>query len=99
MDVTVRENADLNRDWLPLANPESRARIEWHHRWRPNVVTDFHEMGTNSTYYFEPSEPRASWNPLIPERMYTEITEDFAKYYAASLDSIGSDTVSFQVAR
>lgn len=81
---------DLNRDWLPLANPESRARIEWHHRWRPNVVTDFHEMGTNSTYYFEPSEPRASWNPLIPERMYTEITEDFAKYYSASLDSIGS---------
>jgi hypothetical protein len=81
---------DLNRDWLPLENPESRARIEWHHRWRPNVVTDYHEMGTSSTYYFEPSEPRASWNPLIPERLYTEITEDFARYYAAALDEIGS---------
>ncbi len=81
---------DLNRDWLPLANPESRARIEWHHAWRPHVVTDFHEMGTNSTYYFEPSEPRGSWNPLIPERLYTEITEDFARYYSATLDEIGS---------
>jgi len=81
---------DLNRDWLPLENRESRARIEWHHRWLPNVVTDYHEMGTNSTYYFEPSEPRASWNPLIPERMYTEITEDFAVHYARALDQIGS---------
>ncbi len=53
-------------------------------------MTDYHEMGTNSTYYFEPSEPRASWNPLIPERMYTGITEDFARYFVASLDSLGS---------
>lgn len=81
---------DLNRDWLPLVNPESRARIDFHQDWRPNVVTDFHEMGTNSTYYFEPSEPRATWNPLIPERLYTEITEDFARHYAAALDEIGS---------
>ncbi len=81
---------DLNRDWLPLENPESRARIDFHHSWLPNVVTDYHEMGTNSTYYFEPSEPHASWNPLIPERMYTEITLDFAEYYAAHLDDIGS---------
>ncbi|MEX0912653.1 MAG: M14 family zinc carboxypeptidase, partial [Gemmatimonadota bacterium] len=81
---------DLNRDWLPLENPESRARIDFHHRWLPNVVTDYHEMGTNSTYYFEPSEPEASWNPLIPERMYTEITLDFAEYYAKNLDAIGS---------
>jgi hypothetical protein len=81
---------DLNRDWLPLENPESRARIDWHHRWLPNVVTDYHEMGTNSTYYFEPSEPVATWNPLIPERMYTEITLDFAEFYARALDEIGS---------
>jgi hypothetical protein len=81
---------DLNRDWLPLENPESRARIEWHHRWLPNVVTDHHEMGTNATYYFEPSKPVGSWNPLIPERMYTEITLDFARHYAAALDEIGS---------
>jgi hypothetical protein len=81
---------DLNRDWLPLENPESRARIEFHHAWRPNVVTDYHEMGTNSTYFFEPSKPFGSWNPLIPLRLYTEITDDFAKHWAASLDEIGA---------
>lgn len=81
---------DLNRDWLPLENPESKARIDFHHAWLPNVVTDYHEMGTNSTYYFEPSEPVATWNPLIPTRLYEEITLDFAEYYASALDDIGS---------
>jgi hypothetical protein len=81
---------DLNRDWLPLENPESRARIEFHHSWAPNVVADYHEMGTNSTYFFEPSKPYGSWNPLIPERLYTEITADFAEHWAGALDEIGA---------
>ncbi len=81
---------DLNRDWLPLEQPESRARIDFHHRWRPNVVTDYHEMGTGSTYFFEPSEPEVSWNPLLPERLYTEITPAFAEYWGDALDAIGS---------
>ncbi len=81
---------DLNRDWLPLENPESQVKVDFHHRWRANVVTDYHEMGTNSTYYFEPSKPYGTWNPLIPERLYTEITEDFAAFYSRHLDEIGS---------
>ena len=81
---------DLNRDWLPLVNPESRARIDWHQQWRPNVVTDYHEMGTSSTYFFEPSEPVGSWNPLLPESIYTDITMRFADDWAAALDSVGS---------
>ena len=35
---------DLNRDWLPLVNPESRARIVEYHRWLPHVLTDHHEQ-------------------------------------------------------
>jgi Zinc carboxypeptidase len=81
---------DLNRDWLPLVNPESRARIDFHHKWRPQVVTDYHEMGANSTYFFEPSEPQGSWNPLLPEELYTDVTQEFAKYWADALDDIGS---------
>ncbi len=81
---------DLNRDWLPLVNPESKARIDFHHSWRPHLVTDYHEMGTSSTYFFEPSEPIGSWNPLLPEELYTEITVDFADYWAEALDEIGS---------
>ena len=81
---------DLNRDWLPLVNPESKARIDFHHKWRPQVVTDYHEMGTSSTYFFEPSKPVGSWNPLLPERLYTDITVDFAEYWRDALDAIGS---------
>ena len=81
---------DLNRDWLPLVNPESKARIEFHHKWRAQVVTDYHEMGTSSTYFFEPSEPIGSWNPLIPERLYRDVTDTFAEYWRQSLDAIGS---------
>src|SRR5690606_33414600 len=33
---------DLNRDWLLLVHPESRARIAEFQRWRPNVLTDHH---------------------------------------------------------
>lgn len=81
---------DLNRDWLPLVNPESRARIEFHHAWQPNVVTDYHEMGTNSSYFFEPSKPYGSWNPLLPEEMYGPLTYEFARHFAGALDEIGS---------
>ncbi len=81
---------DLNRDWLPLQDPSSRARIDFHHRWKPNVVTDYHEMGTSSTYFFEPTRPEGTWNPLLPEELYTDITLRFADHWAASLDEIGS---------
>ncbi|TVP77133.1 MAG: hypothetical protein EA352_04230, partial [Gemmatimonadales bacterium] len=81
---------DLNRDWLPLQDPSSRARIDFHHQWMPNVVTDYHEMGTNSTYFFEPTKPVGSWNPLLPEELYDDITLRFADDWAASLDELGS---------
>ncbi len=43
---------DLNRDWLLAIHPESRGKLNWYHDWYPNVVTDFHEMGSQSTYFF-----------------------------------------------
>jgi len=81
---------DLNRDWLPLTQVESRNRVDFYHRWRPNLVTDVHEMGTDNTYFFEPTEPVASWNPLVPERVYTELTAPFRDAYAETLDDIGT---------
>lgn len=81
---------DLNRDWFPLEHPESRARIDFHHGWMPNIVTDYHEMGTNSTYFFEPTKPVGSWNPLIPEVLYRDLTEVLADRWAESLDAIGA---------
>lgn len=79
---------DLNRDWLPLEHPESRTRMTWYHSWKPNVVLDFHEMGTNSTYFFQPGIPERK-NPYTPLRNL-ELTGKFANYHAKSLDERGS---------
>ncbi|MEL6924743.1 MAG: M14 family zinc carboxypeptidase, partial [Bacteroidota bacterium] len=38
---------DLNRDWLLVQHPESRGRIKNFHKWKPNILTDHHEMGTS----------------------------------------------------
>lgn len=81
---------DLNRDWLPLAHVESQARIDFYHKWYPNVVTDFHEMGTNSTYFFEPTKPFGSENPVVPRDNYHGLNNLFAEYFHEALDEIGS---------
>lgn len=80
--------ADLNRDWLNLVHVESRNRVEFFHQWYPNVQIDFHEMGSNATYYFEPT-PKRHESPIIPQFLYDE-NAVFAKYHAKALDEIGS---------
>lgn len=81
---------DLNRDWLPLAHVESRNRVEFFHQWLPNVCTDYHEMGTNATNFFEPTKPYGSENPVVPRANYDVLNPLFAKYFAKALDDIGS---------
>lgn len=75
---------DLNRDWLLLTHPESRARIAQFHKWRPNVLTDFHEMGTNSTYFFQPGIASRK-NPWTPDEN-VRLTEALGDFHAAALD-------------
>lgn len=79
---------DLNRDWLPVQHPESKGRVKRFHEWKPNWLTDHHEMGTNSTFFFQPGIPSRN-NPLTPEKVF-ELTYDVAEYHAQFLDSIGS---------
>ncbi len=79
---------DLNRDWLPVQHPESQARIERFHVWKPNFLTDHHEMGSNSTFFFQPGIPSRN-NPLTPEKAY-DLTREVAQYHARYLDEIGS---------
>ena len=76
---------DLNRDWLLLQHPESRNRVVNFHRWKPNLLTDHHEMGTNSTFFFQPGVPERK-NPLIPEGNL-DLTNRLAKYHAAAFDA------------
>ena len=79
---------DMNRDWLPVQLPESKVRIETFHRWLPNILTDHHEMGTNSTFFFQPGEP-SRVNPLTP-KLNQELTREIGTYHAKALDNIGS---------
>lgn len=81
---------DLNRDWLLAVHPESKGKLNWYHQWYPNVITDFHEMGTNSNYFFEPMKPIGSQDPLMPRENYEDLNNLFAPYYAGALDNIGS---------
>jgi len=79
---------DLNRDWLLAQHPESRGRLELFHRWMPNVLTDHHEMGTNSTFFFMPGIPSRT-HPLTPPENQG-LTAEMARYHARALDGIGS---------
>jgi len=81
---------DLNRDLLLGIQPESIGRLKWYHEWFPNVVTDFHEQGTNSTYFFEPKNMSASLNPVTPAENRDVLNKVFAEQFAEDLDKIGS---------
>ena len=79
---------DMNRDWLPVQLPESRARIKTFHDWYPNILTDHHEMGTDATFFFQPGEP-SRVHPLTPARNQ-ELTAEIGTYHARALNQIGS---------
>jgi len=79
---------DLNRDWLLLTHPESRGRINTFHQWKPDILTDHHEMGTNSTFFFQPGIPSRT-NPNTPA-LNQELTYKIAEFHGRALDKIGS---------
>ncbi|MFO7853105.1 MAG: M14 family zinc carboxypeptidase [Bacteroidota bacterium] len=78
---------DLNRDWLPLSQVESKNRLKRYHKWLPNVITDHHEMGTNSTFFFEPTK-KGTENPIVTGENYEKLNILFAKKYAEALNDI-----------
>ena len=78
---------DPNRDWLPLVHPEARVRAELFHRWRPNILTDHHEMGTSSSFFFQPGVPGRT-NPSIPAEVYA-MTRRIADHHQRTLDGHG----------
>ncbi|QYJ75255.1 M14 family zinc carboxypeptidase [Shewanella sp. FJAT-52076] len=77
--------ADLNRDWLFLRHPESRGRVALLHRWQPQYVGDFHEMGHNQSYFFQPGVPERT-HPLTEQRNQ-QLTEKLAHFYRQALDA------------
>ncbi len=78
---------DLNRQWLLVTQPESQAWVKAWQAWRPDVSADFHEMGSNATYYFHPGVPSRR-NPLIPEAARA-LAQRIADFHRAALDASG----------
>lgn len=79
---------DLNRDMLPNQLPETNAKIETFTTWLPNILTDHHEMGTNSSFFFQPGVPERK-NPLISD-LNQALTKEIGTYHEDALNKIGS---------
>ncbi len=75
---------DLNRDWLLLTQQESRHRLKYFHQYQPHVLGDYHEMGANSSYFFQPGIASRT-HPLTPKQNVT-LTKELAKFHAKALD-------------
>jgi len=53
---------DLNRDWFIQTQPETRGNAASVREWRPQVLVDAHEMGTDETFFFPPeAQPLNPW--------------------------------------
>ena len=73
---------DLNRDWFALVHPETRGRVAILRDWHPQLVVDAHEMGSDSTFLFNP--PRAPYNPMLPtttRRWWDRFSADHARAF------------------
>ena len=89
--VTGRTNYywfDLNRDWLAHQHPESQSVVSLFQEWLPNLQLDFHEMGSDATYFFQPGVPERT-HPLTPGRNQ-ELTREMARFFQDEFDRDGT---------
>ncbi len=77
---------DLNRDWAWVTQIETEARLATYRRWEPHVYADFHEMGSESSYFFPPAS-----EPILPEIDARTVSwlEHFGRANAAAFDRQG----------
>ena len=78
---------DMNRDWFALTQPETRAKVKAMLSWRPVVVADVHEMGGDSTYFFNPAAEPISPNITQSQR---DLYEVIGRNNAAYFDQMGA---------
>ncbi|NQY15436.1 MAG: carboxypeptidase [Henriciella sp.] len=83
---------DLNRQWLPVAQPEHRGLVPHIQEWLPLLVVDKHEMGSNSTFFFSPAA-EDQINQLFDEEVY-QITAELSESLYEVFDGLGQLSVS-----
>lgn len=79
---------DMNRDWLPVTHPESRAKVAAYLEWYPQVFVDLHEMRSDNTYYFPP--PALPGNPKYTDDQY-ELLAVYGRNNSRWMDRIRED--------
>ncbi len=85
---------DNNRDWFAHTQPETRYRVPTWVSWRPQVVIDAHEMGSDQEFFFDPpTAPFAPHFPAFARRWF----ERFGSAYAAAFDSAGFEYTQRQL--
>ncbi len=73
---------DMNRDWFILSQSETRARVKTILQWHPQFVVDAHEMGSFSTYFFNPPrEPISLHLPPTIRKWWTIFAQDQAEAF------------------
>src|ERR1700724_209522 len=77
---------DLNRDWAWATQQESRGRIAASRAWEPQVYVDFHEMATDSSYFFPPAAEPV--HPRIDHRVLSWL-DTFGRANAEAFDRQG----------
>lgn len=86
---------DLNRQWLPVTQPEARALVSATHEWLPNIAADLHEMGRNSTFFFSPG-PVDGLHPLLSQDALA-LNLDMNSFLTDQLDGEGAVYVTEEV--
>ncbi len=77
---------DTNRDWFAHTQRETQARAPTILAWRPQIMIDMHEMGSNEEFFFDPgTDPYAPFFPEHSKRWF----EIFSQAYATAFDSAG----------
>lgn len=77
---------DLNRDWFIQSQPETQGHAALIRDWRPQVLVDSHEMGTDSSFFFPPeANPLNPW--IFPQIL--DARERFGRNNGARFDQAG----------
>jgi hypothetical protein len=74
---------DMNRDWLPVTQPETQGRVAAILHWNPQLVVDAHEMGAYSTFLFSPPREPINYNVTSTIRRWWDV---FAEAQGAEFD-------------
>ncbi|MDM7860743.1 M14 family metallopeptidase [Alteromonas sp. ASW11-36] len=79
---------DMNRDWLPISQPETQGRVAALNKFKPLVAVDIHEMGGDMTYYFAPAaEP---FNPHMTAQQIANMNA-IGRNHGKHFDEFGFD--------